>query len=322
MEITLLQKYRVDDALRSKLAKCVESVDDVTYDTILSIPLETLQRLGLKQIIEEMHSYGLHFKSETEYQEDWEKMCRADMIKNGLDTIKNEVSYETPNSSFFLAGKKFGDDYFYSILNSVIEELDLPSRQFTILKHSNINTIKDLVMMTEEEIVKIHGISPEFAKVLHKRIQMIGVEFRPGYMSNLEWLKYLKSKFFVKGEEKVATETHSSKKKEPVKRPLTQEEQFRRFYNQTIEEFDFDVRVFNLLKRNEINTIGELIMMTEEELTEIRGTGSKFMSEIVTKLEANGLSLRTKGVSKRQWLAQLKKDFYENLQKANGSIVE
>jgi len=59
-----------------------------------------------------------------------------------------------------------------------------------------------------------------------------------------------------------------------------------------IEELNLSVRSYNCLKRESINSVGELIQRTEQELTDIRNFGQKSIDEVKSKLEELGLSLR------------------------------
>ena len=60
----------------------------------------------------------------------------------------------------------------------------------------------------------------------------------------------------------------------------------------TIEELDLSVRSFNCLKRAGINTVGDLIGKTEDEMMKVRNLGKKSLDEVVGKLEALGHTLR------------------------------
>ena len=59
----------------------------------------------------------------------------------------------------------------------------------------------------------------------------------------------------------------------------------------TIEELDLSVRSFNCLKRANINTVGDLIYKTEEEMIKVRNLGHKSLEEVINKLAMMGLSL-------------------------------
>ena len=61
--------------------------------------------------------------------------------------------------------------------------------------------------------------------------------------------------------------------------------------NMTIEELDLSVRSFNCLKRANINTVGDLISKTEDEMIKVRNLGRKSLEEVIHKLSALGLAL-------------------------------
>jgi DNA-directed RNA polymerase subunit alpha len=61
-----------------------------------------------------------------------------------------------------------------------------------------------------------------------------------------------------------------------------------------IEELDLSERPRNCLKRAQINTIGELIEKTEDDLLAITNFGQKSLDEVIQKLDERGLSLRSK----------------------------
>ncbi len=63
-----------------------------------------------------------------------------------------------------------------------------------------------------------------------------------------------------------------------------------------IEELDLSERPRNCLKRAQINTIGELIKRTEDELLNLTNFGDKSLQEVIERLDERGLSLRMRGV--------------------------
>jgi len=60
----------------------------------------------------------------------------------------------------------------------------------------------------------------------------------------------------------------------------------------TIEELNLSVRSYNCLKREGINTVGDLRQKSEAELMDIRNFGQKSIDEVKGKLEELGLGLR------------------------------
>ncbi len=59
-----------------------------------------------------------------------------------------------------------------------------------------------------------------------------------------------------------------------------------------IEELDLTVRSFNCLKREGINTLGQLVNLTEHQLMNIRNFGQKSVDEVLEKLTERGLHLK------------------------------
>jgi DNA-directed RNA polymerase subunit alpha len=61
-----------------------------------------------------------------------------------------------------------------------------------------------------------------------------------------------------------------------------------------IEDLDLSERPRNCLKRAQINTIGELVERTEDDLLAITNFGQKSLDEVLQKLDERGLALRSK----------------------------
>jgi DNA-directed RNA polymerase subunit alpha len=61
-----------------------------------------------------------------------------------------------------------------------------------------------------------------------------------------------------------------------------------------IEDLDLSERPRNCLKRAQVNTVGELVQKSEDDLLAITNFGQKSLDEVLQKLDERGLSLRTK----------------------------
>jgi DNA-directed RNA polymerase subunit alpha len=59
-----------------------------------------------------------------------------------------------------------------------------------------------------------------------------------------------------------------------------------------IEDLDLSERPRNCLKRAQVNTIGELLLKSIDDLMNIPNFGQKSLDEIVQKLDERGLTLR------------------------------
>lgn len=60
----------------------------------------------------------------------------------------------------------------------------------------------------------------------------------------------------------------------------------------TIEELDLSVRSFNCLKRAGINTVGDLVSKSEEDMMKVRNLGRKSLEEVIWKMNSLGYNLR------------------------------
>ena len=61
-----------------------------------------------------------------------------------------------------------------------------------------------------------------------------------------------------------------------------------------IEDLDFSERPRNCLKRAQVDTIGQLLEKTEDDLLAVTNFGQKSLDEVIEKLDERGLSLRTR----------------------------
>ena len=59
-----------------------------------------------------------------------------------------------------------------------------------------------------------------------------------------------------------------------------------------IEDLDLSERPRNCLKRAQVNTVGELLMKSEDDLLAITNFGQKSLDEVLVKLDERGLALR------------------------------
>jgi len=61
-----------------------------------------------------------------------------------------------------------------------------------------------------------------------------------------------------------------------------------------IEDLDLSERPRNCLKRAQVDTIGQLLEKTEDDLLAVTNFGQKSLDEVIEKLDERGLSLRTR----------------------------
>lgn len=86
--------------------------------------------------------------------------------------------------------------------------------------------------------------------------------------------------------------TELSDLQEPVEESVMEDDEDHNLVNDTpIEDLDFSVRTYNCLKRAAINSVGDLVARTEDDMMKVRNLGKKSLEEVVLKLEDMGLSL-------------------------------
>ena len=74
--------------------------------------------------------------------------------------------------------------------------------------------------------------------------------------------------------------------------PSPQETEYIAAYNLPIEDLNFSVRSYNCLKREGINTVGQLAECSETDLMDIRNFGEKSINEVKIKLASMSLTLK------------------------------
>ncbi|MCE5238708.1 DNA-directed RNA polymerase subunit alpha [bacterium] len=78
----------------------------------------------------------------------------------------------------------------------------------------------------------------------------------------------------------------------PVEVMGEEEEVRNKILDTPIEDVEFSVRTFNCLKKESINTLGELVQRTETDLLNIRNFGKRSLEEVLEKLAQSELSLK------------------------------
>lgn len=71
-----------------------------------------------------------------------------------------------------------------------------------------------------------------------------------------------------------------------------EEDEQEKVLEMTVEELDLSVRSYNCLKRAGINTVGELIQRTAEDMMKVRNLGKKSLEEVEGKLSELNLALK------------------------------
>ena len=71
------------------------------------------------------------------------------------------------------------EDETSKVLDMTIEDLDLSVRSFNCLKRAGINVVADLVVKTEEEMMKVRNLGRKSLDEVRKKLDDLGLSFKP-----------------------------------------------------------------------------------------------------------------------------------------------
>lgn len=160
-----------------------------------------------------------------------------------------------------------GDISRDSYLGMTIEEMDLSVRSYNCLKRAGIETVGDLISKTMDDMMKVRNLGRKSLEEVEHKLAMMGLSFQESPEDDTPIMGEV-----IEGGLGVMETDYS---------------------DMTIEELDLSVRSYNCLKRANINTVGELLQKTEEDLFKVRNLGHPSIREIKAKLASMGLSLST-----------------------------
>lgn len=83
-------------------------------------------------------------------------------------------------------------------------------------------------------------------------------------------------------------------------KPLSRREELKRICEIRIEDLDFSVRASNMLIREGIQTVADLIKLTRKDILEIRNSGQRPLVEIEERLSRFGLHLRGRRMRRKR----------------------
>lgn len=78
---------------------------------------------------------------------------------------------------------------------------------------------------------------------------------------------------------------------------VEEEEDLTKQYAMKIEELDLSLRSFNCLKRANIDTVGDILDRTEEEMSQIKNFGKKSLGEVKDKINDMGFNFKEEDVN-------------------------
>lgn len=149
------------------------------------------------------------------------------------------------------------------LLSKDIFSLGLSIKAYNLLKKNNINTVEDLVKLSIEDLKEIDFLGPKILEDIYEKVLSNGLEF--------------------------GLETTT----EPIE---TQENYRDLLLSEGIESLGLSNRAYNCLKRNYIDTIGDLVRNTYTNITQIKSLGFKASTEIYNVIHDLGLHFLDEGI--------------------------
>lgn len=157
------------------------------------------------------------------------------------------------------------DKQLEQILGIPISDFELSARSRNCLERAGINRLEDLTRMTEEQLLAGKNFGETSLKEIKEILEVHGL--------------------------KLGQNVHK-KQAEPLYRPdeLTPEE--RMLHEMTVSDLELSVRARKCLARLGINTVGELLSRSGDELLSVRNFGVTSLNEIREKLRERNMRLR------------------------------
>ena len=92
----------------------------------------------------------------------------------------NPEDYEVEEYVPTSATTQAQEDENSKVLEMTIEDLDLSVRSFNCLKRAGINIVGDLVVKTEDEMMKVRNLGRKSLDEVRKKLEDLGLAFKPG----------------------------------------------------------------------------------------------------------------------------------------------
>ena len=215
-------------------------------------------------------------------------------------------------------------------LGNTVESLNLPSHVINLLKDSEVTFIEDLTKMTEEDLLRIHGISKRATRQIKAVLAERGLSLKSGnaveswnltfkVINQLQIRKITTIEDLTKMTEEDLSRIPGIGKKaiNQIKAILAQKGlSLKKEKRLEIESGDLLTHVINLLDLNNITTPEDLTKMTEGDLSRILGISKRATRQIKAILAQKGLSLKPDVTIKSLGLSS----YITKLLKANGII--
>lgn len=207
------------------------------------------------------------------------KKIEIDFPDNIIDDLR--LDYESVIDNF--------EDKLYVVLGKAL----MPREQRCII-------LRYIEQKKLEEVAKEIGVTRErvrqiIAKAL-RRISRYEYYFTYGYFKQNELIEEERKKYIEANKDRWDEESAFVLLQEKGRIPTPQNKEVNYSapisYCTEIEQLDLTCRTYNCLKRANLNTIGDVVEYTYEDVLRIRNLGRKSVKELIQKLAEYGFKLK------------------------------
>jgi len=190
---------------------------------------------------------------------------------NNLRAILFKKDIESSKTMFYDEEIEKSKDQHTKILETPISDFELSVRSRNCLKKMNINTIGDLLRITETELLAYKNFGEtsltEIKAMLESRGLRLGMSIEGKFPEDIA---------------KMGLDDNDEDDFDNDDEML----------GKSVEDFGLSVRAKNCLSQLNIKTLGDLVSKTEAELMGVKNFGATSLSEIRQMLDSLGLDLR------------------------------
>jgi DNA-directed RNA polymerase subunit alpha len=187
---------------------------------------------------------------------------------NNLRAILFKKDIDSSRTMFYDEEIEKNKDQQTKILETPISDFELSVRSRNCLKKMNINSIGDLLKITETELLAYKNFGEtsltEIKAMLESRGLRLGMAIEGKFPEELP---------------RIGLEDENEDMDDEI-------------LSKSVEDFGLSVRAKNCLAQLNIRTIGDLVSKTEAELMGVKNFGATSLSEIRQMLDSLGLDLR------------------------------
>jgi DNA-directed RNA polymerase subunit alpha len=170
-------------------------------------------------------------------------------------------------SQFYNPDEDVAHSRFSQVLEIPVTDFELSVRSRNCLKKMNIKTLGDLTRVSEQQLLSSKNFGETSLQEIKDMLTSKGLRIG----QSLEEGSHYERRF-------------------PPQQPLSDQEQA--VLNKPVTDLNLSVRARKCMNRLGINSLGELIQRTADELLEAKNFGMTSLNEVREKLRQYGLSLR------------------------------